>query len=179
MLATKIIRALALVLLLAATAFSQSDFNGVWKLNQNESDDTKKKIEAAIGKGKRGGLFGGMKQKRVSEALENVQAPESLEINQQGSQITITRAGGRARTFNADGSSQKIQTRKGKSVEMSASQREGQIAIEVRPEGRGGRISETYALAANGRKLNVTIRVEGERLNQPIVIRRVYEAAGN
>jgi hypothetical protein len=183
MLATTIIRGISLVLLVAAspgfTAFSQSgsDFNGVWKLNVNESDDTREKIEQAIGKN--GGRFGGMRQKRISEALENVQAPETLEINQQGSRFTITRSGGRARTFNADGSSQKIQTRNGKAVEISATQRAGQLAIELRPEGKGGRISETYALSANGRKLRVTIQVEGQRLNEPIVIRRVYDAAGN
>lgn len=182
MFATKLIPAAVLVLLLAGfTAFSQSrsDFNGVWKLNKNESDDTKEKIEQAIGNKRGGRLGGGMRQKRISEALEKVQAPQTLEIKQRGSQFTITRADGRAHTFNADGSSQKIQGNNGRVVEISATQRPGQLALELRPEGRSGKLSETYALAANGRKLNLTIRVEGERLDQPIVIRRVYDAAGN
>jgi hypothetical protein len=156
---------------------SGSDFNGTWKLNQVESDNTKEKIEQAIGKKR--GILGGMKQKRISEALENVQAPETLNITQEGSQITITRPDGRARTLYTDGRSQQFKTQKGKTIEMSATQRPRQIVIETRTEGRSGKFIETYALAANGRKLNVTLRAEGERLSEPIVIRRVYDAAEN
>jgi hypothetical protein len=176
-------QAVSLVLLLAtslggiAISESASDFNGTWKLNQAESDNTKEKIEQAIGKKR--GMLGGMRQKRISEALENVQAPETLKITQEGSQITITRSEGRARTVYTDGRSQQFKTQKGKTIEMNATQRPGQIVIETRAEGRGGRFTETYALAANGRKLNVTLRVEGERLSQPIVIHRVYDAAGD
>ncbi|MBO0799352.1 MAG: hypothetical protein J2P31_11080 [Blastocatellia bacterium] len=179
------LRAIPLILLLAAspvgTAFSSSgvDLSGLWKLNKNESDDTKEKIEQSIGKRGGGRLGGGMRQKRISELLENVQAPETLEIKQEESQITITRAGGRARTFKADGSTQKFQTGNGKTIEMSATRRAGQLEFEIRPEGRSGKISEAFTLAGNGRKLNVTIRIEGERLSEPIVIHRVYDAAGN
>jgi hypothetical protein len=182
---TRAIRQAVSLVLLLATSFggiaisgSGSDFNGTWKLNRAESDNTKEKIEQAIGK-KRGGMFGGMRQKRISEALENVQAPETLKITQEGSQITITRSDGRARTLYTDGRSQQFKTQKGKTIEMNATQRPGQIVIETRAEGRSGGFTETYALAANGRKLNVTLRVEGERLSQPIVIRRVYDAAGD
>ncbi|MBO0719766.1 MAG: hypothetical protein J2P41_03035 [Blastocatellia bacterium] len=179
------LRAISLAVLLAAfpvgTAFSWNgaDLSGLWKLNKNESDDTKEKIEQAIGKRGGGRLGGGMRQKRISELLENVQAPETLEIKQEGAQITITRAGGRARTFKADGSTQKFQTANGRTIEMSATRRGGQLEFEIRPEGRSGKISEALALAGNGRKLNVTIRIEGERLSEPIVIHRVYDAAGN
>ncbi|HJZ79330.1 MAG TPA: hypothetical protein VKD91_03260 [Pyrinomonadaceae bacterium] len=160
---------------LTALAVPGPDFNGVWKLNQHEGDNTKEKIEQAIGKKKR--LFGGMKQKRMSAALENVKAPETLQITQQGSQITITRPDGRPRTVYTDGRSQQIETRNGKTVEMNATQRPGQIVIETRTEGRRGKIIETYTLAANGRKLNVTLQVESERLSEPLVIHRVYDAA--
>jgi hypothetical protein len=176
-------QAVSLVLLLVtslggmALSGSGADFNGTWKLNQDESDNTKEKIEQAIGKKR--GMLGGMRQKRISEALENVQAPETLKITQQGSQITITRSDGRSRTVYTDGRSQQFKTQKGKTIEMSATQRPEQIVIETRTEGRNGRFVETYALAANGRKLNVTLRVEGERLSEPIVIRRVYDVAGN
>jgi hypothetical protein len=176
-------QAVSLVLLLMtsigamALSGSGSDFNGTWKLNQGESDNTKEKIEQAIGKKR--GMLGGMKQKRISEALENVQVPETLEITQQGSQITITRSDGRARTVYMDGRGQQFKTQKGKTIEMNATQRPGQIVIETRTEGRNGKFIETYALAANGRKLIVTLRVEGERLSEPIVIRRVYDATEN
>jgi hypothetical protein len=160
-----------------ALSGSGSDFNGTWKLNQGESDNTKEKIEQAIGKKR--GMLGGMRQKRISEALENVQAPETLKIVQEGSQITITRSDGRARTVYTDGRSQQFKTQKGKTIEMNAAQRPGQIVIETRTEGRSGRFIETYSLAANGRRLNMTLRVESERLSEPIVIRRVYDAAGD
>src|SRR5262249_9456505 len=91
---------------LTAFAVPSPDFNGVWKLNQHEGDNTKEKIEQAIGKKKR--LFGGMKQKRMSAALENVKAPETLQITQQGSQITITKPDGRPRTVYTDGRSRQI-----------------------------------------------------------------------
>jgi hypothetical protein len=175
--------AILLILLLVTSigcmAFSGSgtDFNGTWKLNERESDDTKEKIEQAIGKKR--GMLGGMRQKRISEALENVQAPKTLKITQEVSQVTITRSDGRARTVYTDGRSQQFNTQKGKTIEMSATQRSGQIVIETRIDGRSGRFIETYALAANGRKLNVTLQVQSERLSQPIVIRRVYDAAGD
>lgn len=167
---------LATSLGLTALAGTGPDLNGVWKLNQNESDNTREKIEQAIGKKK--GRFGGIKQKRMSEVLENVQAPETLQITQQGPHITITGRDGRVRTVYTDGRSQQIQTKRGKAVEMNATQRPGQIVIETRTDGRSGKIIETYALAANGRKLDVTLQIESERLSQPLVIRRVYDVAG-
>jgi len=65
----------------------------------------------------------------------------------------------------------------GNTVGMKATQREGQIIIETRSEGRSGKMVETYTISPNCRQLNVTLSIEGERLNQPLVIRRVYDAA--
>jgi hypothetical protein len=173
----------SVLLLLVSMGFmafsgSETDFSGTWRLNKGESDDTKEKIEQAIG-GQKRGRFGGMKQKRISQALENVQAPETLKITQDGSQITINRADGRSRTIYTDGRSQEFKTPKGRTITMTGTRQRDQLIIETRTDGRNGKFVETYALAQNGRKLNITLRVEGERLNQPIVIRRVYDAAGD
>jgi hypothetical protein len=181
----KTIRRVVLLALLTATitglpTFAQTgaDFNGVWKLNGAQSDDTKQKVEQAIGKRK--GLFGGKRQERAREMLTGaMEAPETLNVTQKGSQLSITGRNGRVRTFSLDGRAQEVQNESGKSVAATARKSAGEIVIETRTEGGKGKFIERYALASNGRKLNVTLEVEGERLKRPLVIRRVYDAAQN
>jgi hypothetical protein len=166
-------------------AAEEPNFAGTWQLNDEQSDDAREKIRSAIGssgggrhgsfggrRGSRGGGPGGDPQERMGKMLE---AAERLTIAHRDLELTITDNNGRAHTFYTDGRSFEQQTPRGDAVDVTARWQGGQLVVE-RAGGRGGKVSETYELAPDGQQLFVTTRIENRRFEEPVVIRRVYDA---
>ncbi len=156
-------------------ASDQSGLSGSWVLNLNESDDPREQFGSredrlrrrrsgsldAEGEGPRRGSGGGLR------------AGRQFEITQDDGSVTFTRGNGLSRTLETDG---QIITRElsGGEVEIRAFWSDGDLVIE-RTRSEGGAFTQTYSLSDDGTQLFLTIRVEHDRLDEPIEFRLVYD----
>ena len=88
---------------------------------------------------------------------------------------TESRGSYRSRRLYTDG---RVINREGErgSLELRAFWQDDALVVE-RTFDNGRQITQTYALSEDGQQLYVTIRIEGDRLPQPVEFRRVYDAA--
>jgi hypothetical protein len=60
-------------------------------------------------------------------------------------------------------------------METVAERKGDQIAVEQKMD-QGGEITTTYELAPDGSRMIVTVKFEGGRMKEPVIIRAVYDA---
>ncbi|HEX9287758.1 MAG TPA: hypothetical protein VF999_10885 [Thermoanaerobaculia bacterium] len=188
--------AIAAVLLLlprASPAVGAGDLSGTWKLDRERSDDPAQKFREGGGstrrgfgggggfRGGRGGGFGGRhgrptdegEAKGGSDLFEGGRAFDLLTIVHRDPELRITDGIGREHVLYTDG--RKIEEeRSAGTTKIRARWKEGRVVVATTPE-HGPKITETYAVAADGSSLTVTTRIEGRE--REIEFRRVYEAA--
>ncbi len=193
--------ALAAAALAASHALGALDLpnlSGNWQLNKDASDDPAKVMQDArasggSGGGGRGGGWsgggggmghhhgggggsrsGGDSSGSPESYSDRFAALDTLQIQHKEPSLTITDSAGRERTIYTDGRKTEEEHSHGGTTAVTASWKDGHLEVVSRPE-TGSKITETYAVAADGSQLTVTTMVEGGRSGS-FTIRRVYDA---
>jgi hypothetical protein len=168
-----------------------ANLTGTWKLNKDLSDDPRQKMKEAQdsggsgggGLGRHRGGFGGRRrgsdtdtgaESPRSSLEENASALQLLKIQHQEPQLVIEDGIGRQHKLFTDGRKVEEERSQGGTTEMRAVWKDARIVVTTEPE-KGPKITETYAVAADGSQLTVTSKIEGRR-GRAIEIRRVYDA---
>jgi hypothetical protein len=184
-------------------AQEQPRFTGTWVRNEEESDDPQEKMQAALeamrqerggGRGGRmpggmGGRGGGGQRPEASRGGGGGQRPggaggfgaladmtSRIETTLENDEFHVVPSGeGRARIFYLDGKTHAQETPQGTKMETVAEKKGDQIAVEQKMD-QGGEITTTYELAPDGSRMIVTVKFEGGRMKDPVIIRSVYDA---
>jgi len=169
-------------------ASSQGSLAGSWIVNPDESDDPQAKIETALQsqRGERRGrseepepdpnlLLSQMRSmERLLESLSA--AADELTIEVASGEVHVAAAGdGRVRIFYLDGEKHIRQTPGGSRLETLA-QWDGRQLLVEQDAGDGDTVNEVYALGSDPNVLVVVFRLKLDRLEEPIVIRTVYDS---
>ena len=169
---------------------------GEWKLNRDESEDARKKIQNARGgnrsgsrrmggPGMGGGPYGG---RRVGSRGESDEERERMqELFRPAGSLTIAEAKKdaevdifddqqRKRAFFTDG--RKLQKSEGGTYQEIAAHWDGPRLVSNEKDPRGRKISRTYELSYDGTQLYETLRLPIGRSESLISIRYVYDQRG-
>jgi hypothetical protein len=169
---------------------------GAWKLDRDESDDPRKKLQEArgggngggyggnrrVGGGYPGGGYGGRRMGSQGQSDEDRQRMQEL-FNPSRS-LTLAEARKdvevdlfddreRKRAFFTDG--RKLQKSKDPNYEEIAAHWDGARLVTDEKNPRGGKMSRTYELSYDGTQLYETLHMSVGRDNSPLVIRYVYD----
>lgn len=168
----------------AGSQAAKPNLSGTWKLNKDQSDDPRQKMQQAMGSGSppspppqgRGGGPGGM----MAEWSQ-------LTVTQLDANVKVTGASGRtlANTAPADNSAKSDESNASGSNEnqnggqrrMAPSPAEWQ-GSQLVANGRGfggGSTTRTFELSPDGKQLYVTTKMTSERLSQPVTYKLVYD----
>jgi hypothetical protein len=166
----------------ASASAEDPSFSGTWARNARESDDAEAKIEEAaraMTERSRGRAPVLPNEPDVDPSLQRglgslVLAAERLVIEERAAELHVDDGEGPTRIFYLDGRKHLRQTPSGAKLETVCSKQGRQIRVEQKTE-QGTRISETYELAADGREMKLTVRVEGKRFKEPLIVRTVYD----
>jgi hypothetical protein len=179
-------------------ALRRTSIFGQWKLNLDDSDDPRKKMEdarASRGSGSRGGSgvsiagfpIGGHSGNRGGESdvdRERVQSAitpaNSLTFTQKGPkdpEVDFTDDQNRKRALFTDGRKVEKPDSKEDSYQEIAARWDGSRLVTDEKSPRGGKMSRTFELSYDGAQLYETIRLSMGRSNTPLDIRYVYDPA--
>jgi hypothetical protein len=182
-------------------AETRTSILGQWKLNPDESDDPRKKIQdanASRGSGSRGGSgvsiagfpiggHGGYGGNRGGESdedrlrLQSAIAPaNSLVLAQKdpkNPEVDLTEDQNRKLVLFTDGRKIQKPDSKDESNQEIAAHWDGSRLVTDEKSPHGGKMSRTFELSYDGTQLFETIRLTMGRSNTPLDIRYVYEVA--
>jgi hypothetical protein len=191
--------AIALAIINPSNNKTVPNLAGTWQINPDKSDDPQRKLREAIsrshaasgrsshaagdrfpggpprGGGSEPGNSPGAEEMETvrTKMEERMRSAEVLEIIQSDSELTVNETGDdrllHTETFYIDGR----KSEPGK-LETNAKWRGNKFVVETKLKG-GGKMTQTYELQSGGRELYVTLKVEKERMPQPLSIRSVYE----
>ena len=164
---------------------------GQWKLNKDQSDDPRQKMQEAKaangqgggrgaggegGGGRRGGGQGG------AGAMMNDQA--QLTILQTGTSVKVTSASGRVlAAYPEDQQAAKPSSNGGNPDDDThtypppVAKWQGSQLVASMQGRRGGSTTRTYELSSDGKQLIVTTKMQNPRFTQPVTFRLVYDPA--
>jgi len=169
---------------------------GAWRLNPDDSDDPRKRVQQArggggggysgnrrMGGGYPGGGYGGRRM-GSGESDEERQKMQELFRPSQGLRLAEAKKDAevdlfddqeRKRAFFTDG--RKLQKSKDLNYQEIAAHWEGKQLVTDEKKPRGGKMSRTYELSYDGTQLYETLHLTVGRSNTPLVIRYVYDQA--
>jgi hypothetical protein len=173
------------------------DFAGSWKLNRDESDDIRKKMQEAResradasggrrgggypgGGGGRGGYGGRGGGRQGGDSDENRQRmrqlllpANSLTIAQKENELDFTDDQGQKQAFYTDG--RKIEkSKESRSLEASARWDDTRLVSEEKGP-NGGKLVRIFELSPEGDQLYETLKMGSGRSDFPMTIRYVYD----
>ena len=186
---------------------SRSSLAGYWKLNKDESDDPKNKIQDSRhkddedptagptnrrvgvgyppypGGGGPSGPYGGPSgpddrdDQKNAELEEYVRPAFSQTIDLKQNEVDATNEQDSKLVIFTDG--RKLPKQKGKGPDPILAHWDGAklVTDEKGPQGR--KVSRTYELSFDGKQIYETWRIEGKRSGSDVIIRYVYDAAVN
>jgi len=165
---------------------------GAWKLNRDESDDTRKKRDdsgdsngggyggrrGGMGGGYPGGGHGGYGRRGESDEErqkmhELLSPPEKMTLSMTGAEVDLLDDRDRKRAFMTDG--RKLQKSKDDSYREIAAKWDGNKLATEEKDPRGNKMSRTFELSEDGRQLYEVLHMTSGRSNTPRVIRFVYD----
>jgi hypothetical protein len=197
--------ALAMVLAVAGTSAADDtpDLSGRWKLNDERSDDARKKMQEAkegagrgkggigglgpLGPGPRGGgpMGGGPMggrplggRPRLPDDATRTTGP-TRELTDPPKMLVITQAAGEVTFDNGDETVLRLRPdgrkvkRNGGAVELKGRWKDGELVVEAERE-EGPKTVTTYRVTSDRQELQVTTRILGQV--DELVIRRIYDA---
>jgi hypothetical protein len=165
---------------------------GAWKLNRDESDDTRKKRDDSGDSngggygGRRGGMGGGHpsgghggygrrgeSDEERQKMHELLSPPEKMTLSMTGAEIDLLDDRDPKRAFMTDG--RKLQKSKDDSYREIAAKWDGNKLATEEKDPRGNKMSRTFELSEDGRQLYEVLHMTSGRSNTPRVIRFVYD----
>ena len=170
-------------------SFGQQGLAGTWEVNPDESEDMEEKIRLGLASMKRGGRGRGApdgpedpnvapaRLKGMRQIIKSLSAAaDELTIEVEGSEFRVAGAGESCvRIFYLDGEKHVRETPNGTKLETIAQWNGKQVLIEQEAKDEGT-INEVYELGRDPNELVVMFRLEIKQLEEPIVIRSVYDA---
>jgi hypothetical protein len=181
----------------SSASASHPNLAGTWKLNKDQSDDPRQKMQEAaqqngggsgwggggggMGGGRRGGGQGG--GQRGGGMMQDY---SQLTITQTNTITQVTGDSGRvlASTDNSAGNSSNVDSsNSGNSADSGANRNLPPAAqwqgsrLVVTEQMRRGTTTRTYELSSDGKQLYVTTKIDNPRFTQPVTIRFVYDPA--
>ena len=187
---------------LSAYSGGLPDLSGTWKLNTAQSDDPQQKFKEGgsssggsdsgdsgqsappSGGGYGGGGWGGHHgghgggHRRGGGGGDSGQGPAALEgretlvIKHADPQLAITDAAGRERVLYTDGRKIEEERSYGGTTKVQAIWKDGHVEVTSQSE-KGPKITQSYAVSADGSQLTVTTQIDGRR---KVTIHSVYDA---
>jgi hypothetical protein len=169
---------------------------GGWKLNRDESDDARKKMQNSRSSnggggygGRRGGMGGGypgghhggyggssgesdQERQKMQELLKPANA---ITLSMTGAEVDLMDDQSRKRAFMTDG--RKLQKSKDPNYQEIAAKWDGNRLETEEKDPRGNKMSRTFELSYDGMQLYETLHMTTGRNNTPLVIRYVYDQA--
>lgn len=178
-------------------AETRTSILGQWRLNRDDSDDPRKKMEDArtsrgSGAGRGSGVsiggfpiggHGGNRGGESDEDRERMQfaiAPaNSLTLAQKepkDAEVDLTDDQNRKRALFTDGRKLQKTDSKDDSYQEIAARWDGSRLVTDEKSPRGGKMSRTFELSYDGTQLYETLRLTAGRSNAPLDVRYVYDA---
>lgn len=114
-------------------------------------------------------------RKQQAQMRAVLDAPERLMITAEAEAVTFTYGDGRTQRMLTNGKKEKLK--------VDDSQVDTQVTwdkarlVKISSLAGGTKVTETYAVDADPRRLQVTVKVENWRMPQPQTVRRVYDDA--
>ncbi len=151
----------------ASSPGSGGPFNGTWRLDPSRSDDPNEVVDRAVRD-----LSYDERQMVRRLIQRRLKSPDTLAIEQRGSDFTIASMHAPQITFDADGRSRDEYVGR-RLVRVNTSQSGDQLSVSMTGD-RGADYSVTFDPVDRGLRLRVTRRVYTERLAQPVAATSVY-----
>jgi hypothetical protein len=168
---------------------------GAWKLNRDESDDARKRMEDSRGSngggygGRRGGGgwpggggggygghrggYGGESDEERQKMRELLSPPRTMTFSMTGAEVDLLDDRRRKRAFMTDG--RKLQKSKDDTYQETAAKWDGNRLVTDEKNPRGGKMSRTFELSEDGRQLYETLHLKLGRNNTETSVRYVYD----
>jgi len=166
---------------------------GAWKLNRDESDDTRNRKDDSGDSngggygGRRGGIGGGYpggghggygrrggetddERQKMHELLA---PPATMTLSMTGAEVDLLDDRDRKRAFMTDG--RKLQKSKDDNYREIAAKWDGNKLATEEKDPRGNKMSRTFELSEDGRQLYEVLHMTSGRSNTSHVIRFVYD----
>jgi hypothetical protein len=141
---------------------------GTYRLDASRSDDPRNEADRATRT-----LPYSTRQSTNDQLLARLTAPDSLAIEQRGTQVTIASTRAPQFTLVADGTERVEQTPNGRTVRARASLNGDQLIVSTTGD-RNNDFNVTFTPIDNGRSLEVTRRISDINLRTPATVRSVY-----
>ena len=122
---------------------------GAWTLNRDESDEERQKMQ------------------------ELLRPPAAMTLSITGAEVDLKDDHDRKRAFMTDG--RKLQKSKDNNYQEIAAKWDGNRLVTDEKNPRGGKMSRTFELSADGRQLYETLNLKLGRSNTETAIRYVYD----
>jgi hypothetical protein len=168
---------------------------GAWKLNRDDSDDARQRLQDARagenqgrggggrigggypgGGGRRGGYGGQAESDQDRQRMQELlRPPNVVTLGMTGAEVDLTDDANHKRAFMTDG--RKLQKSKDPAYEEIAAHWDGSRLVTDEKDARGQKLSRSFELAADGRQLYETVHLTVGRNNTTVVIRYVYDIA--
>ncbi|HEX8149767.1 MAG TPA: hypothetical protein VF591_21485 [Pyrinomonadaceae bacterium] len=152
----------------APSAAAESRLTGVYRLNPELSDRLYSVVSTATTS-----LPYGEQQRFFIDLTERMTPPDQLALRRRGRTVEIASSRAPRTSFVADGRERVERTRGGTARERAAV--EGESLVLSSEDGRGQGYRVTFTPLDGGARLRVTRLITYRELNQPLVIRSVYD----
>jgi hypothetical protein len=170
---------------------------GAWKLNRDESDDPRKRMQESRGSngggyggrrggggwpggggggygGRRGGMGGGESDEERQKMHELLSPPRTMTFSMTGAEVDLLDDRGRKRAFMTDG--RKLKKSKEENYQEIAAKWDNNRLVTEEKNPRGGKMSRTFELSPDGRQLYENLHMESSgRNNRSLDVHYVYE----
>ena len=168
---------------------------GAWKINRDESDDTRKRRDDSSDSnggygGRRGGMGGGYpggghggygrrgesddERQKMHELLS---PPEKMTLSMTGAEVDLLDDRDRKRAFMTDG--RKLQKSKDDNYREIAAHWEGNRLLADEKLPGGEHVRQTFELSSDGRQLDEEVNLDAIRSRSAVTIHYVYNINTN
>ncbi len=161
---------------------------GQWKLNKDQSDDPRQKMQQAMGNNGQGGGEGGGERRGGNRGGGQGQGMMNdfslLSIAQTDTSVKVSSASGRVLAAYPEeqpaakpSSSGENGGDEGHEYAPPVAKWQGSQLVTSMQGRRGGSTTRTYELSPDGKQLIVTTKMQNPRMSQPVTFRLVYDPA--
>lgn len=158
-----------------APGAERPQFTGTWQRNRDLSQDAEMKIEKAAGP--EGSDASQIERQRFRQILQSLaKAGLRLEIEQKDQEFKVVHGVDEVRIFYMGREHTRL-TAAGLKIRALSRWKGDDIVIDEEVED-GSRITEIYTLLPGGRQMAHMLRWESRLLNQPLLVRSVYDRVG-
>lgn len=148
---------------------ADAQLTGLYRIDLARSD----KLYSVVA-GATSNLPFGEQQKFFIDLTVRLTPPDLLAIERRGARVTLASSRAPRISFEADGLTHNEKSGGGQIVSTRATLRANSLSVSV-SGGSADKFSVAFEPLEDGRSLRVTRRLNNEQLNEPIIIRSVYE----